>query len=98
MWCRCRPHVLPADSDALAIAAEANVAVNLIAVEMVDRVVETLLGVSVRLGGKRIVDAIPPTLFLKCFENCLLVGGRAPKTLDEDVRTPQFPEFLVPPW
>src|SRR5438876_10945441 len=55
----------PDDAAAAAVAAEADQLVDLVPVEPLDRVVEALLRVAVRGGGKRVVNVLRPALLLE---------------------------------
>ncbi len=69
---------------------------HLVAIEIVDRVMQMALRVVVGAPRQRVVDAAGPALLLEDGEDDLLVGCRLLELLDELRAYPQFPEDAVP--
>ena len=66
----------PAYALSTAIAEKANQGVNLIAIQCINRVVESPLGILLGTDRQRIIDSRRPLIFFKCTEDCALRIGR----------------------
>src|SRR5438874_6405117 len=73
----------PAQALAGAVANEEQQMAHLVAIQILDGVVQALLGILVRLMGKRIVNMGWPTLFLQGSQDHLLIRCAQPITLHQ---------------
>src|SRR5262249_17398449 len=87
---------LPADALAGAVAAEPKQAVQLMAIEALDRIVEALLRVTLARAGERVVDLLWPAFLLEGLQDALLVRGGPPEVLDGQVAPVERASFPVP--
>ena len=78
------------------IALEDQQPVYLVAIQTLDRVVQTLFGILVRDMGQRIVNSCGPAFFLEGSEDRLLIGRGEAVTLDELACPAQLAAFAVP--
>jgi hypothetical protein len=92
------PDSLAADSQAVAISAEADQPLAMAAVEALDRVVQALLWVDPIDVRERIVDAVWPALLLKRIQDGLLVARRNLELLDLPSAEPKRAAHGVPMW
>src|SRR5207244_3628903 len=87
---------IPGDVLPLAVGAEAEQAVHLMAVEIAGHIVKMLGARSPRDLGKRVVDPVRPAKLLEPFENQLLQVSRMDEALDESVTIPELALSRLP--
>ena len=87
---------LPANALTSTVPHKANEAVLLIAIEVLDRVVQPLLRIQLLRWRQRIVNAYGPILFLERHENSLLIWRRQLELLYDLVTHPKFVPIAIP--
>ena len=86
----------PAHAFAFAVSQKADESVLLVAIERIDRVVQTPLGILIQLGSQRIVDPRAPTLLLKRGQDRFLVRCRHFELFHDDPANAQLLPIRVP--
>src|SRR5262245_52413164 len=75
----------PVNAVAVAVGAEANQRLQLGAIEAINGIVQTGLGIDAVIAGERIVDVLRPTFFLERAQDNFLIARRHMESLDDPV-------------
>ena len=79
-----------------AVATEFDDLVDLLAIQALQRVVQSSLGTDSWMRHQWIIDMCGPALFLKCIEHLLLVFSRPLESRDNNLSDTKFPSFSIP--
>ena len=80
----------------MSVTAEPNQAVDMMAIQAIDRVVQSGPRINSAIDRQRVVDVLRPALFFKHLQNRLLIGRRNTKPFDSGRCQFQFSPVRIP--